>query len=86
MAAIFDLPPTSMSESVHTYTELLDPENAGVACGISLLSSIEAEMLRCLISTSGMCRFDSPRTYIRVFRRVPYWYSVSEHMQYANSN
>ena len=42
MAAIFDIPLTSMSESVCiSPTELLDPKNVGSASGISLLSSIE---------------------------------------------
>ena len=54
MAAIFDLSLTPMSESVHTSpTELLDPETVDVAFGISLLSSIEAEILRYFICTSG---------------------------------
>ena len=43
MLAIFDLPLTLMSESVHTRTsKLLDPENVGVAFGISLLSCVYA--------------------------------------------
>ena len=54
MAAIFDLPLTPMSESVHPYTtDLLDPENVGAAIGILLLSGIEAEILRYFICTSG---------------------------------
>ena len=54
MTAIFDLPLTVLSESVQTRTtELLDPENVGVALGISLLSSIEAEILRYCKCTSG---------------------------------
>ena len=45
MAAIFDLSVTRMLESVHTSPAvLLDPENVGVAFGISLLSCIEAEI------------------------------------------
>ena len=41
MAAIFDLLLTLMSDSVHTSsTELLDPENVGVALGISVLSCV----------------------------------------------
>ena len=57
MAAIFDLPLTPMLDSVHTSpTELLDPENVGVAFEISLLFSIEAEILRRFISTSGFWR------------------------------
>jgi len=44
MAAIFDLPLTAMTESVHTSsTVLLDPENVGVAFGILLIFIIEAE-------------------------------------------
>ena len=39
-----------MLDSSHTsFAELLDPENVGVAFGISLLSSIEAEIMRCSI-------------------------------------
>ena len=46
MAAIFDLPRTPMSDSVHTSTtELLDLENVAVAFGISLISCIEAEFI-----------------------------------------
>ena len=41
MAAIFDLPVTLMSESVHISAAVLaDPENVGVAFGISLFSCI----------------------------------------------
>ena len=41
MAAIFNLPLTPMAESVHiSPTELLDPENVGLAFRILLLSSI----------------------------------------------
>ena len=54
MAAIFDLPLTPLSESVHiSSTELLDPEVVGVAFGISLLPGIEAEILRYFICTFG---------------------------------
>ena len=54
MVAIFDLVVTRMSESVHTSSVvLLDPGNVGVACRISLLSCIEAEILRYFICTSG---------------------------------
>ena len=54
MAANFILPATLMSESVSTSpTGLLDPENVGVAFGVSLLYSIEAEILRYFICTSG---------------------------------
>ena len=56
MAAIFDLPLTPLSDiGVHTYspTELMDPENVDVAFGISLISCIDAEILRCFISSSG---------------------------------
>ena len=71
MVAIFDLPLTQMSESVHTSpTELLDPENVGVAFGISLISCMLVEILHCFISTSGFWRpsliFDSLR-YCTVF-------------------
>ena len=45
MAAIFDLPVTPTSESTYdSSTMLLDPENMGVADGISLLSYIQAEI------------------------------------------
>ena len=54
MAAILDLSLTPMSESVQiSLAVLLDPENVGLAFGISLLSFIEAEILRCFIYTSG---------------------------------
>ena len=57
MAAIFDLPLTPLSDSVHTSpSELLDPKNVGVAIGISLISCIEAEILRFYLSTSGFRR------------------------------
>ena len=47
MAAIFDLPFSLMSESVHNISAvLLDLENVGVALGISLQSCLKAEMLR----------------------------------------
>ena len=45
MAAIFDLPLTLMSDSVHTCSAVLaDLENVGVAFGIVLLSCTEAEI------------------------------------------
>ena len=45
MAAIFDLPLTPMSESVYTsHTELLDPQNVGIASEISLQSCLQAEI------------------------------------------
>ena len=45
---------TSMSESVITSPAvMLDPGNVGVVFGISLLSRIEGEILRCFICTSG---------------------------------
>ena len=54
MVAIFDLPLTPVSDSVHTSPiELLDPETVGVAIGMSLLSSTEAEILHYFICTSG---------------------------------
>ena len=47
MAAIFDLPLTPMSESVHISSAVMtDLENVGVAFGITLLSCVEAEILR----------------------------------------
>ena len=55
MAAFFDLSVTHISESVNTSPAvLLDPENVGVAFGISLLSCIEAEILRYSICASGI--------------------------------
>ena len=57
LTAIFDLLVTRMSESVHTSpATLLDPKNVGVAFGISLLSSLVAEILRYFTSTSGLWR------------------------------
>ena len=54
MAAIFDLPLTPMSESVHfSSAVLVDLEKVGVAFGISLLSCIDAEILRYVTSISG---------------------------------
>ena len=54
IAVIFDLPITSTSERVHNRPAvLLDPENVGVAFGMSLQSSIEDEILRYFIRTSG---------------------------------
>ena len=42
MAAMFDLPVTSTSESIHfSPTVLLDPENVGVAVGIPLPANIQ---------------------------------------------
>jgi hypothetical protein len=42
---VFDLTVTRMSKSVHTsLIVLLDPENVGVAVGISLLSNTQAEI------------------------------------------
>jgi hypothetical protein len=44
MAAILDLPVTPTPESTHTIsTVFLDPENVGVAVGISLPSYIQAD-------------------------------------------
>ena len=43
-----------ISESVHTSSSMLeDLENMGVAMGISLLSSVEAEILRDFVIASG---------------------------------
>ena len=54
MAAMFDLPVTPTSESMHTgITVLLEPENVGVVFEIPLLSRIEAEILRYFIRTFG---------------------------------
>jgi len=45
MAAIFDVRYTQTSEYIHTSLVVLpDPENMGVAVGISLLSCIPAEI------------------------------------------
>ena len=54
MAAIFDLPVTATLERVHpSPAVLLDPESVSVAFGITLISSIEAAILRYFTSTSG---------------------------------
>jgi hypothetical protein len=54
MAAIFYLPITPMSNSVHnSLTDLLDPEDMGAAFWISLLCSLEDEILRYSIGISG---------------------------------
>ena len=54
MEAIFDFSLSVMSESVHiSSAELLDTKNVGVAFGMSSLSSIEAEILKFFICTSG---------------------------------
>ena len=54
MAAIFNLPLTLMSKSVHISSAMrADLENVGVAFVISLLSSIDAEILHYFICTSG---------------------------------
>ena len=61
MAAIFNLPLSSMSESVHSSLDvLLDPKNVGVAFGIWLLSCIEAKVLSYFICTFGNKYFISP--------------------------
>ena len=45
MAAMFGLPVSPMSESIRTsFILLLDPENVGVAFGISLLYYIQVEI------------------------------------------
>ena len=45
MVAIFDLLVTPTSKSIYSNsTVLLDPENVGVAAGISLLSCIQTEL------------------------------------------
>ena len=50
----FDLPLTSMSESVHTSSAVLaDLENVGVVFVILLQSYIEDEILRYFLSASG---------------------------------
>ena len=54
MATIFDLPVTATSERVHiSPAVLLDPENVGVAFGISSPSSVEADILRYFVHTSS---------------------------------
>ena len=40
-------------QTYHCNTELLDPENVGVAFGVSLQFSIDAEIMRYFICTSG---------------------------------
>ena len=60
MAAISDLLLHPMSESIHTIPIVwLDPKNVGLAFGITLLSRIEAEILRQFTSTSGTWRQSS---------------------------
>ena len=45
MAAMFDIPVALTSESIHTSpTVMLDPENARIAVGISLLSLTQADI------------------------------------------
>ena len=45
MSAIFNLPLTSTSESVHIISAVMfDPENVGVAFAISLPSCVQAEL------------------------------------------
>ena len=54
MAVICDLSVARMSDSVHTSPAVLpDPQNVGVAFGISLLPCTEVEILRYFIYTSG---------------------------------
>ena len=54
LTAFFDLTRTPMSKSIHTNSAVLaDLNNMGIAFGISLLSFIEAEILRYFIVTSG---------------------------------
>ena len=54
MKTISDLSVTSMLQSVHISSAVLaDLENASVAFGTSLLSCLEAEILRFTIRTSG---------------------------------
>ena len=57
MAAILDLPVTPTSESIYnSSTVLLDPENVGVAAGISLLSCIQAEIYDILCASESANR------------------------------
>ena len=45
MVAIFNLPLTSTSESVHIFPAVfLDPENVGIAFEVSLPSCVQAEI------------------------------------------
>ena len=45
MAAIFNFPVALTSDNIHnSLTVLLDPENVGVAAGMSLLSCIQDEI------------------------------------------
>ena len=71
-----------MSESVHTSTtELLDPENVDAAFGISLIFCIEAEILRCFISTSSFRRpslICDSRRHCTVFASVPLYSSTTK--------
>ena len=75
MAAIFDIPLTLISESVHTSPVVLaNLGNVGVVFPISLPSCVWAEISRCFISTSGYWR-SSPtcdsRRHCTVFISVP---------------
>ena len=56
MAAIFELPVTLTSQSIHTsLTVLLDPDGVRVAAGISLLSHLQAKIydIACILPVNG---------------------------------
>ena len=64
MAAIFNLPLTPTSESVHIIPAvLLDRENVGVAFEVSLLSYVRAEIYV----------FQVPPSWISHFQFLPVW-------------
>ena len=62
MAAIFDLPVTPTSESIHNNpTVLLDPENVEVTVGIPLLATIQDQ---------------HSELYVFPVSRPPFWFPV----------
>ena len=84
MAAIFDLALIPMSPSVHTTIPavLLDPENVGLAFGMSLILCVEAEIMRCFISTSGLWR-PSLAVIFETSKERPTAVDLSAHLKFA---
>jgi len=65
VAAISDLSLALILDSVHTsLAVLLDTNYVDVAFGISSISYIETEILRCLISISDSCRNHTVSTLV----------------------
>ena len=63
MLAIFNLPLTRTSESVHIIPAVLfDPENVGVACAISLPSCVQAELYADLFQVHNLIKSTSTHT------------------------